>query len=336
LLFLFGDTWSGGGVSRATGADSFARVDARLPFEAACEGMQFPALHDGGFDPITLDGHTLPTFNVPTGAYDTRGALYAFFTVADAEGNDIGGGGGRGVLGRSDDGGPHFVTVRPTSASSDRFNMVSAVRSPAHIPSLPKDMHPENVVLLYGTGAYRRSYPFLAVAEATNPERPWHYYGGLAPNHTPVWTDDEESAMALFQDDPTQACLGEMSVAFSPALARWIMLYNCRGRIYMRTAQVPWGGWSMPIVVFSRYTDGFGNFVHHPCGSDDLHCGDGDYSAAEDGHFGEGESGDVYAPYLIPDYFYEDAQNREHVVFTMSTWNPYTTVLMEAVVEKVP
>jgi hypothetical protein len=334
LLFLFGDTWAGSGVTRPSGADAFATVDARLPFRAACEGMSFPRQKDGGFDPITLDGLTLPDFNVPTGAFTSKDALYTFFTVADADGRTIGEGGGRGVLGRSS-GDQHFSTVRAASPSSARFDLVSATKVDGHpAPHLPATLNDKDVVLLFGTGAYRQSFPFLAVADAEHPEAPWLYFGGLGRDHAPVWTPREESAMAIFPNDTSQACVGDMSVAYSTRLARWLMLYNCHGRIYLRTAAVPWGGWSLPMVVFSRFYDGFGSFVHHPCGKDKYRCGDHDYSEGQGGHFGQGESGDVYAPYLVPDYFFGDEQGREHVVFTMSTWNPYTTVLMEVAIEK--
>lgn len=333
LLFLFGDTWHTPALARDEGADAFGLMDASTPVERACAGLSFATQPtDHGFDPITLDGHILPDFQVPTGAFATPHHLYAFFTVADSDGYTIGDRGGRGVMARSVGDG-HFVTHRDTSSTGDRFNLVSAATARAGHPELPGEWAHRELALLYGTGRYRESFPRLALAMMHHPQHPWIYFAGWDVRGAPSWSDDELSAMPLFLDSESQQCVGEMSVAFMPHLGSWLMTYNCRGQIQARTSPAPWGPWSGPVVLFDVAHDGWGKFIHHPCGVDRLPCDDSDYSPARDEHFGSGESGWAYAPYLVPQWFSSPRPGREDIVFTMSTWNPYGAVLMRATIE---
>jgi hypothetical protein len=272
---------------------------------------------------------------VPTGAFATPHHLWAFFTVVDAEGRTIGDRGGRGVMARSEGDG-RFVTYRDVSptGSGDRFNLVSAATITAHqYPGLPAPWDSREIALLYGAGRYRQSYPRLALAMKHHPEHPWIYFAGFDGAGAPAFTDDEESAMPLFLDRESQMCVGEMSVAFAPHLGAWVMTYNCRGRILARTAPAPWGPWSGTVTLFDVAKDGWGKFIHHPCGRDDAPCGDSAFSPERDDHFGPDESGAAYAPYLVPRWFSSSGPGREDLVFTMSTWNPYTVVLMKASLE---
>jgi len=308
-------------------------MDATTPLDRACGSLTFPTEpSDRGFDPITLDGNILPVFQVPTGAFATPHHLYAFFTVADANGYTIGDRGGRGVMGRSDGDG-HFTTYRDTSPTGDRFNLVSAARIGGGHRELPEEWAHKDLALLYGAGRYRQSFPRLALAMVNHPQHPWIYFAGFDANGGAQWADDEPSAMPLFLDYPAQQCVGEMSVAFAKELNDWIMTYNCGGQIVARTARKPWGPWSGPVTLFDVSRDGWGKFIHHPCGYDDFPCGDSDYSPARDGDFGPGQSGWAYAPYLVPQWFSSPEHGRENIVFTMSTWNPYIAVLMQATIE---
>jgi hypothetical protein len=310
LLFLFGDTWNTPDIARAGGADAFGFMDLHTPIEEACRSLSFATESDHGFDPITLDGQILPTFQVPTGAFSTPHHLYAFFTVPNALGYTIGDRGGRGVMARSE-GDQRFLSYRDASPTGDRFNLVSAATmGAAH--ELPEEWAHRDLALLFGAGRYRESFH---------------------KRNVPAWTDDEESSMPLFLDQEAQECVGEMSVAFAPHLGKWVMTYNCGGQILARTSRKPWGPWSGPVVLFDVAKDGWGKFIHHPCGYDDFPCGDTAYSPARDGHFGPGESGWAYAPYLVPQWFSSSQEGREEIAFTMSTWNPYVVVLMQATLE---
>jgi hypothetical protein len=208
LVFLFGDTWNRQELSfiSTQGADAFATLPADGKVVDACHHLAFA--YDGGdqdFAPITLDGRPLPTFEVPTGAFATAHHLYAFFTVADEWGRTIGDRGGRGILARSA-GDQSFETVKAVSSTSERFNMVSAAVMPAgQYPELPPEWASRELVLAYGIGHYRESFPRLALAEANHPAEPWIYFAGWDASGAPRFAHDEESSMPLFPDEEPQA-----------------------------------------------------------------------------------------------------------------------------------
>jgi hypothetical protein len=181
-------------------------------------------------------------------------------------------------------------------------------------------------VLAYGTGHYRESFPRLALAQANHPDEPWIYFAGWDAAGAPRFAPDEESAMPLFPDDERQACVGEMSVAWAPHIERWLMTYNCRGKILLRAAPAPWGPWSQSLVVFDKKGKESIGVLHRPCGHFAAPCDDANVSP----DFGESVAGDPYGPYMIPRFFSSSAPGRERIVFTMSTWNPYATMLMDA------
>lgn len=329
LVFMFGDTWNRQEVWPVStpGADAFATLPADSKVVDACHRLAFAydARHQD-FAPITLDGQPLPTFEVPTGAFATAHHLYAFFTVADEWGHTIGDRGGRGILARSG-GDQSFETVKAVSATSERFNMVSAAVAPAgRYPELPAAWASRELVLAYGTGHYRESFPRFALAEVNHPDEPWIYFAGWDASGAPRFASDEESSMPLFPDEERQACVGEMSVAWAPHIERWLMTYNCRGKILLRAAPAPWGPWSPSLVVFDKKGPESVGVLHRTCAHFAAPCDDANVSPS----FGDSVAGDPYGSYMIPRFFSSNAPGRERIVFTMSTWNPYTTVLMEA------
>lgn len=107
------------------------------------------------------------------------------------------------------------------------------------------------------------------------------------------------------------------------------MLYNCnlepRG-INVRVADNPWGPWSPPQIIFSPLQDnGFCHFIHRSWtieNCDDL---------ADPGE--EETNGGAYGPYQFEDLAIGD-ESQTTIYFTMSTWMPYTVVLMKATLGK--
>ncbi len=107
------------------------------------------------------------------------------------------------------------------------------------------------------------------------------------------------------------------------------MLYNCEKKdqrgINLRTANNAWGPWSDPLIIFHPWEDnGYCNFIHvnyefQNC--DNIH---------DDGR--ENEWGGEYGPYQFEDLAIGD-EVQTTIYFTMSTWNPYTVVLMKATLE---
>ena len=118
--------------------------------------------------------------------------------------------------------------------------------------------------------------------------------------------------------------MGELSSYFSSDLNLWLVMYNCdqpRG-IVVRTAKVPWGPYSPPVVIFDPDRDmGYCHFIHANWDSrkcDEVH---------DPGR--ENEWGGEYGPYIFKDLsVFSDTLLT--IYYTMSTWNPYTTVLMKS------
>lgn len=178
-------------------------------------------------------------------------------------------------------------------------------------------------------GAYRQSDVYLVVQPAAEIENKdsLRYFTGLNESNEPQWSESENDAEALFD----QPCVGEFSVVFNEFIDHWVMLYNCDGQgwrgINMRTALQPWGPWSEPKLVFHPFEDdGYCHFMHQSYNAgvcDQVH---------DRGR--ENEWGGEYGPYIIEELTFGD-ESQTTVYFTMSTWNPYTVVLMKTVLEKV-
>ena len=182
----------------------------------------------------------------------------------------------------------------------------------------------ETIVLIWGTGAYRKSDPFLAMVPADKIEdrSAIRYYTGVGPRGDSQWSPREADAAVLFH----QPQLGEFSVAWIAAVQRWVMLYNAgnpRG-ITMRIAPKPRGPWSEGQVVLDPWKDGaYGKYMHI---SAKFSGGPRD-SLSDPGR--ENEWGGEYGPYLIPRLTRGDA-SRCRIYYTLSTWNPYQTILVES------
>lgn len=120
-----------------------------------------------------------------------------------------------------------------------------------------------DVLLLWGTGAYRQSdvcFAWVQLQEgqpAPGPER-WNYFAGFAP--APVFSPAMKSAVGLLSGRGTSTntffsqrvpltTLGEFSVAYIPEARRWLMLItpdmqDAQSRVCALFASEPWGPWT--------------------------------------------------------------------------------------------
>ena len=210
-------------------------------------------------------------------------------------------------------------------ANTHFINVNMSIVNQAQWPGLP---YPGDNLVIFGTGKYRQSNPYLAVmpADSIDDRSTLLYFRGLN-RATPQWSASEAAAAPLFSE--STPLLGEFSCQFIPQLNKWVMLYYA---VTMRTADQPWGPYSTPTTLWDPGTwflgwaeNGYGDWLHVPStfapfGGAPIHYDD----------FGEGDSwGGPYGPYLVPRWTTGDATNLQ-LYFTMSSHNPYAVYIMRA------
>jgi hypothetical protein len=305
--FLFGDTVG------LHGGDSIAYTEDSTPED--CLDLTFVTGTDGNYNPPTVPGITLGAFEVPVAGFSANGSLYVFFTTGHTETKVM----GRSVLARSDDGAHSFTNLY--DVSNDKFiNVVPVIVDNASIHGLPKSAG--QGLLVFGTGTYRQSNPYLAYVPMDSVEKrsAWLFYAGTDHvSGSPNWSADEAAAVALF-DHP---CLGELSVSWMKDLHKWVMFYNCalpRG-INMRSADTPWGQWTEGEVIFQPWNDGGYCYYMH-VSYQDRNCDSVQDPGRDNVWAGE------YGPYILPGLSRSQG-GVTTVYFVMSTWNPYEVMLMK-------
>jgi hypothetical protein len=161
--------------------------------------------------------------------------------------------------------------------------------------------------------------------------------------------------------DPGTA--GNVSVSYNATLSLWLMTWD-GGRqsptkevpqpegIYFSYASEPWGPWSTPQQIYNPceaaiYEQGFGNFIRYTAASANNPCSavtsgtgpQGPIIGAGPDPFVTGNvsggsvtsrRGAVYAPFQIERFASVGDDGVLSIYFNMSTWNPYTVVLMES------
>jgi hypothetical protein len=320
---LFGDS-HGGGVE--VDRDAIAYTTDPDPDD----GLRLDFLHssNGVWKPVTIPGIAQGGFDVPMEGVEVNGKMYIYATTDHTAQKTM----GKSVVARSKSGGADFRLLY--NFSSGHYINVSVVKtSNSNIkPSssseklLPKNSGGGTGLVIFGSGDYRASNVYLAYQPASKIESSTaiRYFTGISKKGKPLWSSDEFDAVALFN----QPCVGELSVTFNSFINRWIMLYNCgdpRG-INMRTAKHPWGPWTKPQVLFEPWDDGgYCHFMHTSW--QDQRCD----SVMDPGR--ENEYGGEYGPYQYPYYATGDSGSTT-IYFNMSTWNPYTVVLMKAKLKK--
>lgn len=322
LVVLFGDTHPTFGTLRPRDADSIAFSTTTDPRD--CLRLDFMSDPDGGYRPLTIPGIFQGAFAVPTGGLSLKGRMYVF-SSSDVPGRGFS---ARAVLARSDDGGMTFRRLYDVSA--DRMAHISpALVKPGTVAGLPP--HAGDGILVFGTGPFRRSQPYLAFIPADEIENPAAllHYAGLDGTGSPVWSRTEADGVPLFD----QPCLGEFSAGWNPVLSRWLMLYTCggaRATTYIRTAEKPWGPWSDAEILVDPAALRRGCDFINQTRTLVVEASTGRCAAVSDPHtpFNLGEA---YGPYLISRFTTGDKDRASAIYFLMSTWNPYNVVLMRTV-----
>ena len=308
LMFLFGDTVGRNAFPFSGKDDSFAHTT-----DAAVDdglNLTFYTGKPAMFLPPWVPGISQSAFEVPMEGIEVNGVAYVFFTINHTQERTMGG----SILAKLDDATLNFTYLY--TFSTDKFlNVHTAVVNNWLLAGLPESTG--EGLLIWGSGEYRASDPYLAFMplELIEDKSALHYFAGLTDNGNPLWSKSEADAQPLFHDP----VIGELSVAWNQYLERWIMLY---AGVAMRSSPLPWGNWSAKQELFNPFTDdGYGYFIHLP-GHDNI-----------TNPLREDEIGGTYGPYII-DKFITGNEQTSTIYFTLSTWNPYTTVLMQAQLKK--
>ena len=311
---VFGDSWNAGDDDPIAYSE-----DTNLEDGLSLTFLQNP---NGTYRPVTIPGISLQGYEVPMEGVSVNGKMYVYATTDHSQYVTM----GRSVLAVSNNNGYNFSYLYDLSV--DHFINVSVVKvDSSQWQGFP--LSEGEGLVMFGSGIYRESNVKLAFQPASQIETKnvIRYFAGLDAGDIPIWSTNESDAIDLFN----QPSIGELSVSYNKFIKRWIMLYNdftfYRG-INMRTAKYPWGPWSPPQVIFEPWADnGYCHFMHASWEDDNPHC-DSVHDTGRQNIWG-GE----YGPYQFEDFATGNACSTT-IYFTMSTWNPYTVVLMKATLGK--
>jgi hypothetical protein len=301
LFFLFGDT-----IGRTEkNVDCFAVSDSNDPQNLV---IKFPHSVDKKFLPIKIAEISQGAMAVPSYGVWASGKIYIVHTTnwyhpenkTDPKGNME-----RSILACSSDNGRTWNYLYDLSAAKNhdmtaaKFINVSManIKAKDFKGFLPYDSG--QVILVWGSGAYRKSNPSLACIPADKMEdkTALRFFSGFDKDGKPAWSKKESDAVPLF-DDPR---LGELSTAWIDKVSRWVILYNTDTPpgVCMRTAEKPWGPYSQPQFIFDS------SLVH------------------------ENRWAGAYGPYIIPRF--TSGNNKKCIIYyTLSAWRPYQTFLVRS------
>jgi hypothetical protein len=371
LYLLFGDAFPNGHTATAIptappdDALGFTTRTA-VPDATSCLGLQFVTSAPHVFaHPTVQPTIQQGSFNVPTGGVFLNNTLYAFFwtdhclvpsglkpnpitplrlpapsaTCPEMPDNSSI---GRSVLAGASLGSPAAFHWAPGASGLLFLNMPSGfVYASGALP--PPGPSPD--VPVFGVPRYRASIPYLALAPRgtfANADT-WRYFAGIAGG-TPVWISRQQwessrnaagewvppPGAEIYEAQPAnERCVGEHSVTWNAPLKAWLLLYVCQPwTVEARFAPEPWGPWSAPIIMLSA--------IEQPGLTCTLIQG---FTACPGLTPGLGGPGRFYAPFVM-DRFTQDATppgpgqpKRATVYWLVSTWNPYTVVVMQSTLE---
>jgi len=274
-------------------------------------GLEFITRSDGTYLPLTIPGISQAALEVPLDGISINGNMYVYHSTDHMT---------RSVLAKSTDEGRSFTLVDDKISDQFFINISINKITKSMYQDLPGSDN-EGVVVI-GSGTYRQSSAYLYHQPSGEIEdhQSIQYFAGFR-NNKPTWSRNESDCVPIIEDH----CIGELSSAYNPHLNKWVVLYNCdnpRG-IVLRMADKPWGPYSSGEVIFDPDRDnGYCHFIHtnwQVRNCDAVH---------DPGR--ENEWGGEYGPYIFKDLTTR-VDSLVTIYYTMSTWNPYTTVLMKSV-----
>jgi hypothetical protein len=342
VYFLFGDTWRVGETAQnhfdwdaiALCTNTSAETGLSLTFYK--QPPIVPGISQGGFE-VPLDG------------FSHEGRMFCFFSTDHRKVGDVELM-GRSVLAVSENDGYEFAPL--VTFSRNKFINISVERvflDPVQSRILRWTESTE-VLWMWGSGRYRASPVYLAavnlegllaaikshrerpveLSSINNAEGPVRYFSGT--DNDVLWSANEMDAVPLF----CAGDVGELSGRRNAVFNRYFLTYNTgnpRG-ITLRHATQPWGRWSEGITIFhpgwgsgpnQPIGAGYGTFMHIPWNVAHVD------NVQDDAFLGgrrDNDWGGEYGPYQITRYSTGKANEIGDLYYTMSTWNPYQSMLM--------
>jgi len=331
LIFLFGDTlYFSGGDTMAWSSTTKAGVDLLLNFFTNGDGSTLLV------QPTNVD---MGSFNVPDSGISVNGNTYVVcktgHTPATGDINDF------SVLTRFEPANSMFLPLRTISALTNGGHFLEMAL--CQVPGGFGRQTP--TIYMFGAGKYRGSDIYLASVPVSGFESGAGtlYFTGLTQitNGPPTWSSLETDAYPIVFDNPTNGLpwpndfptVGNISVNYYPSLGLWLMTYD-GGRqstastgVYFCYAPAPWGPWSTPKLIFNDKRD---NALGHYIYSANPNYNDLSLAGPVIGTNNPvNTTGGGYAPYQVA-RFTQMTSNTLTLYYTLSTWNPYTVVLMES------
>jgi hypothetical protein len=287
---------------------------------------------------------------------------------------------------------PTDVAASPAAGKFTRAAPVLMQATPALKASLPAAFASASQVLFAFGSSWRHQHPNLYLAAMPLPRTAWNgtsdwYYltGRDSATGAPRWTQGanltgpatnpaELAAIPVIPVPPSDCKPGKTSydsnctdstdisqhsVAFYPALGRYVLLYTSKGGVVqMRSSAQPWGPWSCSTTIFDDTSSWNAKLMHHANGAtalDPISRGvrtkpyyhsaatldlllqdaqkDQMVSIARDQHDDLDARGSPYAPLLWPGKSDHAAKNEVTVYFNLSVWDPYAVFLMSTNLE---
>lgn len=324
VIFLFGDTISPSTSENYLASDTMASSVSTDPSKGLF--LDFFTNNDGSPYFVRIPGVRMGAGEVPHAGIRLNGSTYiivntgADINLPDPNINEY------SVLTRFDEAARRFSVLRTISSRPNGKFVTTALRQSG------------TDVYIFGLGAYRKSDVYLSVVGAADfgSGRGTRYFAGLV-NGQPAWSTSEADAVPVVMDNPLNIAnytpgIGNVSVIYSNELGLWLMAYDSSRSsaetqgFYFTYAREPWGPWQRPQLIFNAIRDGAaGTFIHDPriSPSDRLTgptIGPNDPALTPGG---------PYAPYMI-ERFTRVAGRTLSIYYTLSTWNPYTIVMMRS------
>jgi len=342
IYFLFGDTWAPDGVNRGFNSDTIGYVTPSSPktglgaFNDLCLHFKFVTESPNMYAQVRLDGKTLGTEDVPISGFSNGVAMYAFF-LRHAIPEDLNSKFLPAILAVSNDGGVHFQTV--IDDLPENFQEVSPmVIDSRKLPGLNLPWSPQPIVLFFNKKLQGLPYLSVSTLQGLHSSNSWYHFAGWDAGGGPIWSIDSRKAVPIVcQGNIISSGAAELSVWFEPGLNQWLMMYetdfpsppaNRHPGIRIENADTPWGPWTKTSAELVDTNDAYCHFIYRNTDGDQHPCDD---RLDQTGEFGwlEHKQGRPYGAYAIPQYTeWDEATQTATIYFVMSTFNPYSPVIM--------